>query len=143
MLVSFNFDKNLLFILVFVVIFFVIHLITNIYHKNKIDKNVELLYSSISQLSTGIIYFVEKLLSEKTDDKNYVYAFNILKNQKLKKFIILSSIIFYIIFYYINIKFSIDKKLEWGLKKYCQMCLIFFLTLFFLRMKNIYIKHFQ
>lgn len=65
MLVSFNFDKNLLFILVFIVIFLGIHLITNTSNQNKIDKNVELLYSSISQLATIILYFLEKLLSKK------------------------------------------------------------------------------
>ena len=133
MLVSFNFDKNLFFILVFIVIFLGIYLITNTSNQNKIDKNVELLYSSISQLATIILYFLEKLLSKKNNDKYYIYAFTILKNQELKNFIILSSIIFYIIFYYINIQFSIDNKLEWGLKKYCQMCLIVFIDIIFFK----------
>ena len=133
MLVSFNFDKNLLFILVFIAIFLGIHSITNTSNQNKIDKNVELLYSSISQLATIILYFLEKLLSKKNNDKYYIYAFTILKNQELKNFIILSSIIFYFIFYYINIKFSIDNKIEWGLKKYCQMCLIVFIDIIFFK----------
>ena len=133
MLVSFNFDKNLFFVLAFIVIFLGIHLITNTSNQNKIDKNVELLYSSISQLATIILYFLEKLFSKKNNDRNTISTLPILKNQELRNFIILSSIIFYIIFYYINIKFSIDNKIEWGLKKYCQMCLIVFIDIIFFK----------
>ena len=124
MIISFNYDKNILFIILFILI-----TILNYINKLILDKYFQGIYPSISKLSFIIFYFIEKELN-----KNLNQSFNTLsKNNHItykKYMIIFSSIIFYSTFFYTkNFK---EQDLIWG--KHTQMC--FFLLIDFLFFKN-------
>ena len=114
MIISFNYDKNMIF-----VIFFILLGLLNVLTSYSIEKYLYIVFPSLSKLSLIIFYLIEKKLNK----NNISNQSSSIENNQItyKKFmIIFSSIIFYCAYFYAKIIQKQD--LIWG--KHTQMCFI-------------------
>ena len=124
MCISFNYEKNIFFILLFILISILF------YYTNKfVNDKLGDLYTSISKISLLIFYLIEKKLNK--NESNQFFNFKININQIFKEYLIIfCSIVFYSTFFYSKIFKSQD--LVWI--KHTQMC--FFLLIDIIFFKN-------
>ena len=124
MIISFNCEKSIFFIFLFIMTTIIIGSMA------KNNTNQQSIYPSISQSILIIFYLIEKKLIGNNKLNKF---FNIsIKNQSYKKyFILFSSVIFYLIFYYIHI--FIQAKDEIIVRKNIQMCFFLLIDLTFFK----------
>ena len=122
MYISFNYEKNIFFILLFILI----NILFYFTHKFVNDKLGDL-YTSISKISLLIFYLIEKKLNK--NESNQFFNFKININQIIYKeyLIIFCSIVFYFTFFYSKIFKSQD--LVWI--KHTQMCFFLLIDIIF------------
>ncbi len=123
MIISFNCDKNIFFIFLFILTTIIISVMASISDNKQI-------YPSISQSLLIIFYLIEKKLIR--NNKSNKFLDISIKNESYKKyFMLFSSIVFYFIFYYIHI--FIQAKDEIIVRKNIQMCFFLLIDLTFFK----------
>jgi len=122
MWISFNYEKNIFFILLFILISILVEI-----SKFFIDKTLSKLYTPLSKISLLIFYLIEKISNKK--ESSQIFNFKIHKSQIIYKkyMVIFCSVVFYFTFFYSKIFKSQD--LVW--MKHTQICLFLLIDIIF------------